>query len=87
MKTIGLIGGTTWVSTIDYYKYINRMTTERLGGMHSAKILLSSVDFEEFKPPSDPAGWKQRGEQFSAEAVRLEKAGADCILLCANTAH
>ena len=53
MKTLGLIGGTTWVSTVDYYKYINKLTTEKLGGLNSAKILLYSVRFSDVKSLAD----------------------------------
>jgi aspartate racemase len=87
MKTIGLIGGTSWVSTIDYYRYINRMTNERVGRSASAKILLYSVNFEEFLPPADPKGWEERGQAFSTIAQTLERGGADCLLFCANTPH
>ena len=87
MKTIGLIGGTSWISTIEYYRIINRLTNERLGGLNSAKILLYSLNFEEFKPPSDPDGWGPVAETFTGIARRLEAAGADCLLLCANTPH
>lgn len=87
MKTIGLIGGTTWLSTAEYYRAINQMMNDRLGGLHSAKILLYSMDFEEFKPPADAEGWKRAGEMLSGIARRLETAGADCLLICANTPH
>ncbi len=87
MKTIGLIGGTTWLSTVEYYRNINRLTNERLGGLNSAKILLYSLNFEEFKPPADPAGWGVVAEMLTRIARRLENAGADCLLLCANTPH
>jgi len=87
MKTIGLIGGTTWASTAEYYRIINLETNRRLGGVASAKILLYSVNFAEYQPPPDAAGWKEVGDRLSDIAVRLERAGADCILLCANTMH
>lgn len=87
MKTIGLIGGTSWISTIEYDRTINQLTNERLGGLNSAKILLYSINFEEFKPPSDPNGWGAVAETFTGIARRLENAGADCLLLCANTPH
>ncbi len=87
MKTIGLIGGTSWVSTIEYYRIINQLTNERLGGLNSAKILLYSINFEEFKPPADPNGWGHVAETLAGIARRLEGAGADCLLLCANTPH
>jgi len=87
MKTLGLIGGTTWVSTIDYYRLINQITNEKLGGLNSAKILLYSVNFEEFRPPVDPADWEQLTEKFTAIAQKLAKDGADGIVFCANTPH
>lgn len=87
MKTIGLIGGTSWVSTADYYKFINQFTNERLGGVNAATIILYSVNFQEFKALADANNWDQVGEWFSDIAKRLEQAGADCILLCSNTSH
>ncbi|HVE57267.1 MAG TPA: aspartate/glutamate racemase family protein [Pyrinomonadaceae bacterium] len=87
MKTLGLIGGTTWVSTIDYYKYINELTIERLGGLNSAKILLCSLQFEPVKAFADVGDWESFGKVFADSARNLEKAGAEAIVLCANTAH
>jgi aspartate racemase len=87
MKTLGLIGGTTWVSTIDYYRLINQKTNELLGGLNSAKILLYSVNFEEFRPPVDPADWEDLTKKFTAIAQKLEHDGADGIVFCANTPH
>ncbi len=87
MKTIGLIGGTSWVSTAEYYRVINERMNARLGGLHSARILLYSVDFEEFKPPAKPAEWGEFGAKFTNIAQRLEEGGAECLLLCANTPH
>jgi aspartate racemase len=87
MKTLGLIGGTTWLSTIDYYRIINQKTNELMGGLNSAKILLYSVNFEEFRPPVIPSEWGDLSEKFTAIAKNLEKAGADCIVFCANTPH
>ena len=87
MKTLGLIGGTTWVSTVDYYKLINQQVNEKLGGNSSAKILLYSVNFAEFNPPTDPNEWGELTKKFTGIAVNLEKAGADCVVFCANTPH
>ncbi|BAU54988.1 aspartate/glutamate racemase family protein [Mucilaginibacter gotjawali] len=87
MKTLGLIGGTTWVSTIDYYRLINQKTNELLGGLNSAKILLYSVNFEEFRPPVDPSDWEELTAKFTAIAQKLEHDGADGIVFCANTPH
>lgn len=87
MKTLGLIGGTIWVSTVEYYRIINQMVNERLGGLHSAKLLLYSLNYEEFKLPVEPDGWEKIAETLTGIAKNLESAGADCILLCANTTH
>ncbi len=87
MKTIGLIGGTTWVSTVDYYRLINQHVNKKLGGLSSAKILLYSVNFAEFNPPTDPNEWGELKKKFSGIAQNLERAGADCIAFCANTPH
>ncbi len=87
MKTLGLIGGTTWVSTIDYYRITNQLVNERLGGLHSANLFLRSVDFHELKILVDAQNWSEIGKYLSGLAVQLENAGADCIVLCANTMH
>jgi len=87
MKTIGLIGGLSWHSTITYYKIINQIVGERLGGAHSAKILLYSVDFDEFVKSQESGGWQAVETMLGAIAIRLEAAGADCLLLCTNTPH
>ncbi len=87
MKTIGLIGGITWLSTADYYRVLNEMTNERLGGVASAKIILYSVNFEEIKTLTFANDWKGISSQICAAASKLEAAGADCLLICANTMH
>lgn len=87
MRTLGLIGGLSWHSTIEYYRLLNQKVAARLGGLHSAKLLLYSVDFEEFRPPPDEAGWRDIAARFCALARRLEGAGAEALILCANTAH
>jgi aspartate racemase len=87
MKTLGLIGGTTWHSTVEYYRGINQRIAERRGGLASAKLWLYSVDFSEFQPPVDAAGWDDVAGRLGGIAERLERAGADCIVLCANTPH
>ena len=87
MKTLGLIGGTTWVSTVDYYKLINQQINKKLGGLSSGKILLYSVNFAEFNPPTDPNEWGEITKKFTDISQTLEKAGADCIAFCANTPH
>ena len=87
MKTIGLIGGTTWVSTGDYYKHINQMIAERLGGANSAKLLLYSLNFEELKTLFYAAEWQRVNEILTGIAGNLENAGAQAIVLCSNTTH
>lgn len=87
MKTIGLIGGISWLSTIDYYRLLNQKVNERLGGVHSAQILLSSVNFDEVKRLTLADDWDGLAGMMSREAKRLEQAGADFILIGANTMH
>lgn len=87
MKTIGMIGGTTWLSTIDYYKIINENINLRLGGNNSAKILLYSLNFEEFKPPISQDEFAPFINLLTKIALNLEKAGAECLVICANTPH
>jgi aspartate racemase len=65
MKTLGLIGGTTWVSTVDYYRLINQQINNKLGGLNSAKIFLYSVNFAEFNPPTDPKEWGEITHKFT----------------------
>ena len=87
MKTIGLIGGMSWESTVTYYQVINRVVAERLGGLHSARIVLYSVDFDEIERCQSSGAWG-RSAQVLAEAARaLERAGADMVLICTNTMH
>jgi aspartate racemase len=87
MKTIGLIGGTSWESTIPYYRQINEFVKERLGGLHSAKLLLNSVDFHEVELLMRAEDWSAVGHHLANAARALELAGADCIALCSNTLH
>ncbi len=87
MKTIGLIGGTSWVSTIDYYRYINKLANERRGGLNYAEILLYSVNFNDVKALADAGDWENLGKLLSGIARNLENAGAEAIVLCANTIH
>jgi aspartate racemase len=87
MKTLGLIGGTTWHSTLEYYRGINEQVAARLGGLSSARMWLHSVNFEEQQPPTDAEGWRRLASHFSEVATRLEQAGAECIVMCANTPH
>ncbi len=87
MKVIGLIGGMSWESTLTYYKIINATIKERLGGLHSAKCVLYSVDFQEIEECQANGDWKKSGEILGEAAYNLEKAGADFIVICTNTMH
>jgi aspartate racemase len=87
MKTIGLLGGMTWHSTIEYYRLINSGVQKALGGSHSARCILYSVDFEEFERLQSEGGWEVLSERMVEAAQRIEKAGADFLLICANTMH
>ena len=87
MKTIGLIGGMSWKSTVTYYQLINEAVKEQLGGLHSAKLLLYSVDFDEIEALQSSGQWDKAGEILADIARKLEQAGADCILICTNTMH
>jgi aspartate racemase len=87
MKTLGLIGGMSWFSTAVYYKTINQLINERLGGIHSAKIILYSLNFNDYKVLQDKDDWKQIEIMFSDMAKIIENAGADCLVMCTNTPH
>jgi aspartate racemase len=87
MKTIGLIGGMSWESTVTYYQIINETIKAELGGLHSAKLLLYSVDFAEIELCQANGEWDKSADILSAAAQSLEKAGADLILICTNTMH
>ncbi|MCC2494684.1 aspartate/glutamate racemase family protein [Bacillus cereus] len=87
MKTIGLIGGMSWESTSEYYRIINEEIKERLGGLHSAKCLINSVDFEEIERCQSSGDWDGAGEILGNAAYSLEKGGADFIIICTNTMH
>jgi aspartate racemase len=87
MRTVGLIGGMSWESTALYYKLLNQGVRERLGGFHSARILLASVDFQEIETMQQQGQWKEAGILLADLGLRLERAGADFILLCTNTMH
>ncbi len=87
MKTIGLIGGMSWQSSKFYYEYLNQLVAEELGGSHSAKILMSSVDFAGIEQLSFDDNWEAIGKLMAFEAKRLQDAGADIIVLSTNTIH
>ena len=87
LKTIGLIGGMSWESTVTYYRLINESIKERLGGLHSAKLVLYSVDFHEVERFQHAGDWLAAGELLSGAARSLQSAGADFLVLCTNTMH
>lgn len=87
MKCIGLLGGMSWESTAEYYRLINREVARRLGGLHSARIVLASVDFAEVATLQASGDWEAAGRLLATQAARLEGAGADLVLICANTMH
>ncbi|MGB4658812.1 MAG: aspartate/glutamate racemase family protein [Mobilitalea sp.] len=87
MKTIGLIGGLSWESTVTYYQIINEVIREELGGFHSAKCIINSVDFAEIEECQTAGEWEKSGDILAKAAVSLEKAGADFVLIGANTMH
>lgn len=87
MKTIGFIGGMSWESTVTYYQVVNETVKRELGGLHSAKVLLYSVDFAEIEEYQAKGEWEASARVLSQAAVNLEKAGADFIVICTNTMH
>ena len=87
MKTIGLIGGMSWESTVTYYQILNETVKQQLGGLHSAKILLYSVDFAQIEEFQARGQWEESAEVLARAAENLEKAGADFLLICTNTMH
>jgi aspartate racemase len=87
MQTIGLIGGMSWESSAEYYRIINQETNRRLGGVHSAQCLMFSVDFEEIKLLQHEGDWDRLADAMKEAALRLERGGADFIVLCTNTMH
>lgn len=87
MKTIGLIGGMSWESTIPYYRHLNEAVKARLGGLHSAKLVLFSVDFHEIERLQQSGDWEQAGRLLADAAQALERAGAELLVLCTNTMH
>ncbi|MBC3875859.1 aspartate/glutamate racemase family protein [Undibacterium flavidum] len=87
MKTLGLIGGMSWESTIPYYRQINQTVKQHLGGLHSAKVIIYSVDFHEIEALQRSGDWDQAGKILAETAQSLERAGADMLILCTNTMH
>jgi aspartate racemase len=87
MKLIGLIGGMSWVSTVDYYRIMNQMVADKLGGMHSAPIVLYSVEFYDVELAQRENRWGDAARILAGAASALERAGADFLVLCTNTMH
>jgi aspartate racemase len=87
MKRIGLLGGMSWESTIEYYRLVNELVAQELGGLHSADCLLRSVDFTEIEVLQRQDRWAEAGERLAREAQALERAGAELLVLCTNTMH
>jgi aspartate racemase len=87
MKIIGLIGGMSWESTLEYYRIINQRMKERMGGFHSARILLYSVDFQDVESLQHRGGWKELTDLMIDAARRVERAGAELLVICTNTMH
>lgn len=87
LKTIGMIGGMSWESTVTYYRTVNELVKQQLGGFHSAKVLLYSVDFSEIEECQAKGDWEKSADILSTAAKNLEKAGADFIVICTNTMH
>lgn len=87
MKKIGLVGGLTWVSTIEYYRLLNQKVNERKGGSEAAEIIIYSVNFGTIRRLTEAGEWEQIAQIISEAALRIQEAGADCVLLGANTMH
>lgn len=87
MKTIGLLGGMSWESTVEYYRLINREVGNRLGGVHSGDILMRSFDFQNIYTPIHEGRWDDLAAYVADAAKGLEREGADCVLICTNTVH
>ncbi|ARF80929.1 aspartate/glutamate racemase family protein [Kitasatospora aureofaciens] len=87
MKTLGLIGGMSWESTAEYYRTLNELTRARLGGLHSARLVLHSVDFADIEQLQAAGRWEEAGAVLADAARSLEAAGAELLLICTNTMH
>ncbi|MFC7360457.1 aspartate/glutamate racemase family protein [Nocardioides astragali] len=86
-RRIGLLGGMSWESTALYYRLVNEEVRDRLGGFHSARVVMASVDFAEVEAMQVAGDWAAAGELLASEARALESAGAECLVLCTNTMH
>ncbi len=87
MKTLGLIGGTSWTSTVEYYRTLNRAAAKRYGGLHSAKLLLASIDLAELEPLMHTARWDEGAQILTEAGRRVQAGGADCCMICSNLTH
>ena len=87
MRTIGMLGGMSWESTAEYYRLANELVRDRLGGVHSARVLLDSMDFADMERLQSAGRWEEAGDLLAAKASRLEAAGAELLVLCTNTMH
>jgi len=87
IRIIGLIGGMSWLSTIEYYRIINQEISDRLGGLHSAKIIMISLDFDTIEKMQTEGRWADATDIMVDSAKKLENGGADCVLICTNTMH
>lgn len=87
MKVIGLLGGMSWESSIEYYRHVNERVRERLGGLHSAHCVMYSVDFAEIEELQSGGRWEEAGHRLAEAAAALAMAGADFVVLCTNTMH
>jgi aspartate racemase len=87
MKTIGLIGGMSWQSTVPYYRLINEIVSQKLGGLHSAKLILWNMDFDAIASLQRQDRWQEAGAVMADAALRLQQAGAESIVICTNTMH
>ena len=87
MKTIGLLGGMCWESTALYYKQINELVKQKLGSLHSAKVVIYSVDFDEIEKLQHQGAWDETAKILSSAAKNIENANADFLLICTNTMH
>jgi aspartate racemase len=86
-RVLGMLGGMSWESTAEYYRLANQLVRERLGGLHSARIVLASLDFAEIEALQVRGEWERAGDILAAEAARLQTAGAELLVLCTNTMH
>jgi amino-acid racemase len=86
-RVIGMLGGMSWESTAEYYRLANELVRDRLGGLHSARLVLASLDFAEIEHLQVTGEWEQAGQILAEEAARLQAAGADLLVLCTNTMH